>query len=156
MQPLTPMADTIDKTDLQILKLLQSNSRKSYRDMAKELHLSLNTVSTRVRRMESEGIILRYSALVDPAMAGFDMTAIIGIQISKGKLMEVQKRIANDRHVSAVYDVTGEWDSIVIARFENRVELNSFIKKMLTTEYIERTQTQVVLNTVKEDYALPF
>ncbi len=149
------MSEVLDKTDLQILKSLQQNSRKSYRDLAKELHLSLNTVSTRVRKMENDGIILRYSALVDTTRAGFDMTAIIGIQISKGKLLEVQRRIANDRHVSAVYDVTGEWDSIVIARFPNRTELNSFIKKMLTTDYIERTQTQVVLNTVKEDYSLP-
>ena len=144
-----------DKTDLQILRALQSDSRKSYRDMAKELHLSLNTVSARIRRMEEHRIIIRYSTVVDSAQTGFDMTAIIGIQISKGRLMEVQKKIANDRHVSAVYDVTGEWDSIIIARFANRVELNSFIKKMLTTEFIERTQTQVVLNTVKEDYTLP-
>lgn len=149
------MTDTLDSTDVQILKSLQHNARRSYRDIARELHLSLNTVSTRIKRMEDEGIIQRYSALVDAARIGFDMTAIIGIQISKGKLLEVQRRIAGDRHVSAVYDVTGEWDSIVIARFANRVELNSFIKKMLTTEFIERTQTQVVLNTVKEDYALP-
>ncbi len=149
------MPGNMDNTDVQILKALQQNSRKSFRDIARELHLSLNTISTRIRRMEGEGLILGYSAIVDSTRAGFDMTAIIGIQISKGKLIEVQKRIANDRHVSAVYDVTGEWDSIVIARFANRTELNSFIKKMLTTEFIERTQTQVVLNTVKEDYALP-
>lgn len=127
----------------------------SYRDIAKHLHLSLNTVSSRIRRMEAEGTIQRYSAMVDSARAGFDMTAIIGIQISRGKLLEVQRRIAADGHVSAVYDVTGEWDSIIIARFASRADLNSFIKKMLTTEYVVRTQTQVVLNTVKEDYALP-
>lgn len=149
------MAGLLDGTDTRILKSLQQNSRKSYRDIARELHLSLNTVSSRIRKMESEGVILGYSAHVDTTMTGFDLTAIIGIQISKGRLLEVQKRVADDRHVSAVYDVTGEWDSIVIARFANRADLNSFIKKMLTTEFIERTQTQVVLNTVKEDYTLP-
>ena len=106
--------------------------------------------------MESDGIIRGYSALVDPSRTGFDMTVIIGIQISRGKLMEVQKRIAADGHISAVYDVTGEWDSIIIARFASRNDLNAFIKKILTTEYIERTLTQVVLNTVKETYLLPF
>lgn len=149
------MAGQLDRTDLQILKTLQENARMSYRDIAKHLHLSLNTVSSRIRRMEAEGTIQRYSAMVDSARTGFDMTAIIGIQISRGKLLEVQRKIASDRHVSAVYDVTGEWDSIIIARFASRADLNSFIKKMLTTEYVVRTQTQVVLNTVKEDYALP-
>jgi DNA-binding Lrp family transcriptional regulator len=146
----------LDRTDLSILRVMQENARKSYRDIAKELGMSLNTVSSRVKRMESEEIIRGYSALVDPSRTGFDMTAIIGIQISRGKLMEVQKRIAADRHISAVYDVTGEWDSIIIARFASRNDLNAFIKKILTTEYIERTLTQVVLNTVKETYLLPF
>ncbi len=146
----------LDRTDLSILRVMQENARKSYRDIARELGMSLNTVSSRVKRMESDGIIRGYSALVDPSRTGFDMTVIIGIQISRGKLMEVQKRIAADGHISAVYDVTGEWDSIIIARFASRNDLNAFIKKILTTEYIERTLTQVVLNTVKETYLLPF
>ncbi|MBX8631083.1 MAG: Lrp/AsnC family transcriptional regulator [Thermoplasmata archaeon] len=149
------MTEEIDKLDLSILKSMQKNARKSFRDIARELGVSLNTVSSRVKRLEESGVIKGYSALIDPSRAGFDMTAIIGIQISKGKLMEVQKKIASDNHISAVYDVTGEWDSIIIARFTSRNDLNSFIKKILTTEYIERTLTQVVLNTVKETYQLP-
>ena len=144
-----------DKLDRSILHSLQQNARKSYRDIARELGVSLNTVSSRIRKMEEQGTIRGYSALVDPSKAGYDMTAIIGIQISKGKLMEVQKKISADRHISAVYDVTGEWDSIIIARFTSRYDLNSLIKRILTTEYIERTLTQVVLNTVKETYELP-
>jgi DNA-binding Lrp family transcriptional regulator len=145
----------LDKTDVSILKVLQGNSRKSFRDIARELRISINTVSTRIKRMEKEGIIRGYSVSLDPVKAGFDMAAVIGIQISKGKLMEVQRKIANDAHVSAVYDVTGEWDSLIIARFANRQELNAFIKRVLTMEYVERTLTQVVLNTVKEDVSLP-
>lgn len=149
------MSRSLDRTDLEIIRLLQANSRKSFRDIARLLHLSLNTVSTRIRRMEREGVIRSYSAVVDPVLAGLDLTAVIGIQISRGKLIEVQKKISSERNVTAVYDVTGEWDSIVIARFANRNELNAFIKKVLTMEYIERTLTQVVLNTVKETYVLP-
>ncbi|MBX8635606.1 MAG: Lrp/AsnC family transcriptional regulator [Thermoplasmata archaeon] len=146
----------LDRTDLSILRVLQENARKSYRDIARELGMSLNTVSSRVKKMEGEGVITGYSTIVDPSKTGFDMTAIIGIQISKGKLMDVQRKIAADRHISAVYDVTGEWDSIIIARFASRHDLNAFIKKVATMEYIERTLTQVVLNTVKESYLLPF
>ncbi len=146
----------LDRTDLSILRVLQENARKSYRDIARELGMSLNTVSSRVKKMEGEGVITGYSTLVDPSKTGYDMTAIIGVQISKGKLMDVQRKIAADKHISAVYDVTGEWDSIIIARFASRNDLNAFIKKVATMEYIERTMTQVVLNTVKETYILPF
>ncbi|MFQ6061177.1 MAG: Lrp/AsnC ligand binding domain-containing protein, partial [Thermoplasmata archaeon] len=75
----------------------------------------------------------------------------IGIRISKGKLLEVQKRIAKDKRVYGVYDVTGDWDSIVMARFRNRNELNNFIKKVLSMDFVERTYTQFVLNVVKEE-----
>ena len=146
----------LDRTDLSILRVLQENARKSYRDIARELGMSLNTVSSRVKKMEGEGVITGYSTLVDPSKTGYDMTAIIGVRISKGKLMDVQRKIAADKHISAVYDVTGEWDSIIIARFASRNDLNAFIKKVATMEYIERTMTQVVLNTVKETYILPF
>lgn len=145
----------LEDTDISILKLLQQNSRRSYRDMAKDLGISINTVSSRIKRMEKEGIIRGYTVLADPVKAGFDMTAVIGIQISRGKLMDVQRRIADDKHVCAVYDVTGEWDSLIIARFRGRNELNTFIKKILTMEYVERTLTQVVLNSVKEESSLP-
>jgi DNA-binding Lrp family transcriptional regulator len=53
--------------------------------------------------------------------------------------------------VYGVYDVTGDWDSIIIAKFKNRNELNNFVKNMLSIEYVERTNTSVILNIVKEE-----
>jgi len=66
----------------------------------------------------------------------------------------VQEKIAEDPHVFAIYDVTGEWDSIVIANFEGREDLNKFIKTILAQKYVDRTVTHIVLNVVKDERRL--
>ena len=141
----------MDNLDLQILESLNENARKSFRDIAKELKVSLSTVSNRVHRLEEEGVIKGYVPIIDAQRIGYDLQAVIGIRISKGKLIDTQKRIAKDRRVFGVYDVTGDWDSVIMARFQNRDELDKFIKKVLSMEFIERSNTQVVLNAVKDE-----
>jgi DNA-binding Lrp family transcriptional regulator len=141
----------MDKLDMKILKLLNENSRSSYRQMAKELKVSMSTISNRIKGMENEGVINGYIPVLDPQKVGYDLLVLIGVRISKGKLIEVQNRISRHEGVSGVYDITGEWDSVVIARFKNREELSSFIKWVLGIEYVERTNTQIVLNVVKDE-----
>ena len=141
----------MDNLDTSIIWSLNENARKSYRDIARELNVSLSTVSNRIHGMEQEGIIKGYVPVLDPQKIGYDLTVIIGVKISKGKLLEVQKKIARDDRVFGVYDVTGDWDSILMARLKNRMEVNDFIKNIVAMEFIERTYTQVVLNTVKEE-----
>ena len=65
--------------------------------------------------------------------------------------MEVQASIAKHPRVYAVYDITGEWDSLVLARFKDREEMDQFIKTVLSQRNIERTSTSLVLNNVKEE-----
>jgi DNA-binding Lrp family transcriptional regulator len=84
-------------------------------------------------------------------MIGFDLAAVIEIVVSKGKLTEVEREIAGMRNVFAVYDITGSTDAIILARFRKRSELSTFIKSLLGMRYVERTNTHVVLNVVKED-----
>lgn len=141
----------LDDADLSILRALNHDARKSYRDLAKELGLALSTVSSRVKRLEADGYVLGYVPVLDAQKLGFDLVVIIGVTISSGKLIEAQQRIAKMPRVYGVYDVTGEWDSIILARFRDREELNGFVKDLLALPYVERTGTQLVLNTVKEE-----
>jgi DNA-binding Lrp family transcriptional regulator len=141
----------LDDVDVALLRALNQDARKSYRDLAKELGLALSTVSSRVKRLEQQGYVTGYVPVLDPQKLGFDLVVIVGVKISHGKLLEAQKRIAKLARVFGVYDVTGEWDSMVLARFRDREELNEFIKELLTLPYVERTGTQLVLNTVKEE-----
>jgi DNA-binding Lrp family transcriptional regulator len=144
-------ATVLDDLDLRILRLLNADARKSFREIAKAVDASLSTVSNRVRKLEAEGIITGYAPIVNEGRLGYDVLAVVGVKIHKGKLLDVQRRIARDDRVTHVYDVTGEWDSIVVVRLKNTRELDAFIKRLGSMEYVENTYTQVVLNVVKEE-----
>ncbi len=141
----------LDELDIEILRSLNESARKSFRDIAKELHVSLTTVSNRVKAMEKEGVIQGYMPIVDSTKLGYDIMVVIGIKVIHGRIVETEKDLAKDPAVFAVFDSTGEWDAIIMARFHNRVELNSFVKKVLDHENVDRTYTQVVLNITKDE-----
>ena len=101
--------------------------------------------------LEQEGIIAGYAPILVESKLGYDVLAVVGVKIHKGKLLDVQRRIAKDDRVTHVYDVTGEWDSIVVVRLKNTRELDGFIKRLGSMDYVENTYTQVVLNVVKEE-----
>jgi DNA-binding Lrp family transcriptional regulator len=92
--------------------------------------------------------------MLDFERLGFELTVIMEVTVSRGQLIETQEEIAKLPYVCAVYDVTGEIDSVVIAKFRNRRELSEFPKDLLSMENVERTNTHVVLNTVKEDFRM--
>lgn len=141
----------MDKLDYNILQSLNENARKSFRNIAKELKVSLSTIANRIKRLENNGIIERYIPVVSREKIGYDLTAAINIKLTHGKLIEVQEKISKDPHVSAVYDITGDWDSLIIAHFKDRRDLNRFIKKVLSMDFVERSNTQMVLNVVKDE-----
>lgn len=145
----------LDETDREILASLNENARKSYRDISKELGIALSTVSTRVKRLEEAQVIQGYIPVVDPNALGYDLTVVISVKISHGRLLEVQDMISERPEVFGVYDVTGDFDSVILARFRNREELNDFVKDLLGHGDVEHTTTHLVLNTIKEEARVP-
>ena len=146
---------TIDDTDRRILRHLLHDGRASFRQLATELGLSPTTVASRVSRLEKERVIRGYTGIVDSQRLGYELTAVTEILVSKGKLLEMEREIARLPSVCAVYDVTGEIDGIVVAKFRDREELSRFTKGLLAMPFVERAITHVVLTTVKEDFRLP-
>jgi len=142
----------MDETDVKIVRKLLSDARMSYRKVAEEIGVSPPTVLARVEKLESEGIIRSYSASLDHEKLGYDLTAIIEITATKGKIVDLERQIAKFPNVCAVYDITGLTDMMVVAKFKNRKELSNFVKKDLSMAYVERTNTHLVLITVKEDF----
>lgn len=140
-----------DEMDRRILKMMNRDARMSFRRISRELSVSLTTVTSRVRRMESDGIIKGYIPLVDPEKLGYDMLVIIGLDISKAETVEIQKKIARDPHVMSVFNTIGQWDSVIIARFRSRADLDDFIRKVLSLQGVDKTYTQLVLNIVKDE-----
>ncbi|MDH7513364.1 MAG: Lrp/AsnC family transcriptional regulator [Clostridiales bacterium] len=141
----------IDELEEKIIRSMNQNARKSLREIAKEVGTSATAVINKVKKLETAGVIKGYIPLVSAEHFGFDLIAIIALRISKGKLLETQEKISQDRRVTAVYDITGEWDSLVIGRFRGRDDLNNFIKGILSLPYVDRTVTHIVLNVVKDE-----
>ena len=141
----------LDETDDKILKTLLSDARLSSRQIAKQCSVSIGTVLSRIKKMEKEGIIKGYSALLDDEKLGYELTVVSEITVSKGRLLEMENEIARLPNVCCVYDVTGLIDAIIVAKFKNREELGKFTKRLLGLPYVERTNTHVVLTTIKED-----
>jgi DNA-binding Lrp family transcriptional regulator len=146
---------TIDELDRKIIRVMNRNARKSFREIAKDVGTSVTAVIHTVKKLESEGAIQGYIPVIDPVRFGLDLIAAIALRISQGKLLETQRKIARDPRVTAVYDITGEWDSLVIAYFRGRDDLNDFLKKLNAMKYIDRTVTHLVLNKVKDERRVP-
>jgi DNA-binding Lrp family transcriptional regulator len=144
----------LDETDVKILKALTLDARLSSRQIAKQCGVSIGTVLSRIKRMENEGIIQGYSALLDHEKLGYELTVVSEITVSKGRLLEVESEIARLPNVCCVYDVTGLIDAIIVAKFKNREELGKFTKRLLAIPFVERTNTHVVLTSIKEDFRL--
>jgi len=144
----------MDDVDRKILKELLKNSRQSFREIARKLNVAVGTVLSRVKNLEKEGIIKGYSILIDHEKLGYGLTAIIEVTVAKGKLLEVDEEIAKKPNVCAVYDTTGLTDAMIIAKFKTREELSKFTKSLLSNPYVERTNTHLVLTTIKEDFRI--
>jgi DNA-binding Lrp family transcriptional regulator len=141
----------VDELDQKIIRELNRNARQSFREIAKAVGTSVTAVINRIKRFEDGEVIKGYIPVVNQEYFGLNLIAIIALRISQGKLLETQEQIAEDRRVMAVYDVTGEWDSLVIAYFKDRQDLNDFIKALLSQKNVDRSVTHIVLNVVKEE-----
>ncbi len=134
-----------------ILNLLMENSRQSFRDISKKAKTSVVTVIKKVKEFEKRGIIKSYSANLDYEKLGYDVQAIINLKIARGKLFEVENKLAHLENVSNVYDTTGDFDCLVIVKFKTRRDLDKFLKKIQKYDFIERTMTKLILNIIKEE-----
>jgi DNA-binding Lrp family transcriptional regulator len=145
---------SLDETDVKIMKALTADARLSSRQIAKQCNVSIGTVLSRIKRMEKDGVIKGYSTLLDHEKLGYELTVVSEITVSKGRLLEVENEIARLPNVCCVYDVTGLIDAVIIAKFKNREDLSKFTKRLLAIPYMERTNTHVVLTTIKEDFRI--
>jgi DNA-binding Lrp family transcriptional regulator len=145
-------SQNVDETDRNILRLLQEDSRKSFNKIAESLGIAVGTAYNRVKNLEDKGILKGYTVVLDPTKLGYGLTALILIQADGRYLPEVEKELAKLDEVISIYDITGDYDVAVVARFMNRATLNNFIKSTLKMPHVSKTVTNVVLNVVKEDF----
>lgn len=144
----------VNKTDVKMIEALLSDARLSYRQVGKKCGTSAATAMIHIRKLEKDGIIEGYTARLNHEKLGYEITVVTELIVPKGKMVEVGKQISNYPGVCSIYNITGPSDGIVIGKFKNRKELSEFTKWMLSLPLIQRTNTHLVLNTIKEDFGL--
>ena len=144
----------LDQTDERILKNLMVDARLSARQLGIKLGISTVTILSRIKKLEKEKIIRGYTALIDHEKLGYNLTAIIEIIAKKNKIIDIEVELSKIENVCGVYDITGNTDTLIIAKFKSRSELSEFVKGLSSIPNIENTVTHLVLNTAKEDFRL--
>lgn len=142
----------IDDVDLEIIRRLKENSKLTYKEIAEAMGISIGAVYNRIKRLEEYGVIKGYTVNIDYSKLGYDLTAIIMLQVDGPHIIEVEKKLAKYEENMSVYDVTGDFDIVVIAKVKDREHLNKLIKEILTIPHVKRTVTSIALSVVKENF----
>ncbi|HLD55309.1 MAG TPA: Lrp/AsnC family transcriptional regulator [Candidatus Nanoarchaeia archaeon] len=141
----------MDQIDTKILNVLLENSNLSYRKIASFVGVSGVTVLKRMKELEKEKVIKNHTINLDYEKLGYDVSAIINMRITHGMFKEAEKKLSKEPNVFAIYDITGDFDAMMIAKFKNRKSLNTFLKKIQEYDFIKKTETSLILNTIKEE-----
>jgi DNA-binding Lrp family transcriptional regulator len=142
----------LDKTDVEILSALRADARASFRTLSKKLRLHPTTVISRIKKMEKTGVISGYSPNLDLTALGYEFLGLVQIKMTKGSILETQEKISKLKGVVAVWDVTGEYDGVVLIAAKTREEFSKVIKSFSAFPHVEHSSTQVVLHVVKEPW----
>lgn len=126
------------------------DAQTPFRDIAAQSGTTVGTVHNRIRKMREQGVIKRFVPELDAAKLGYGICALIELKIDGGHLVEVQQEIARDPHIVAVYDVTGEMDTLFVGKFRDTADLDRFVKATLQHRHVKETRTRLALNIVKE------
>jgi len=149
----------LDAVDIAILQELQIDGRLSNVDLARRINLSPPATHTRLKRLEEQGYIRRFVALLNQEKVGFDMTCFISVSLQLHQVEELEgfRAIINDiPEVLECFHVTGEFDYLLKVIIRNRQDLQYFVVNKLTPiPGVARIHTSLVLTEVKSTTALP-
>ena len=149
----------LDKTDLQLLKILQENGRISIKELAQRVHLSPTPVFDRVRRLESTGVIERYTAVLNAAKLGQGFIVFCSVRLRRmGKDIahDFVERVKDIPEVAECYNISGEFDYLLKIYAPDMQYYNEFCINVLgTIESLGSIQSSFVMNPVKTSVGIP-
>ena len=148
------MAYQLDKTDLEILKMLQKDSNRTTKSIAAHLDMSTSPVFERIKKLEKEGYIKKFVAVLDNKKIGLKLTVFIGITLqghTRSYLEKFVKEINNFPEVVECHRVSGNFDYLLKLVVEDIEAYETFIITKLTLlPYLGNVQSLITLSTGKE------
>jgi len=139
----------MDILDEAIVKQLLKDAKTTYRQLSKDLDISLGTVNKRIKRLEKEDVIQKYSIVADYEKLGYSVEVLIFLKISQAKFDELSKEILKSENVHIIFNMTGDWDAIILARFKEKQELSKFVKWLQKSPYVKESNTRLIFETLR-------
>lgn len=113
----SPESVILDATDLRILRILQSDARRSVRSIAREVNMSPGAITERIAKLESNGVISGYRAEISQQAMGYGLWLFIGLQVEQDiPLLETINALLDIKEVASIHVVTGRWDLMLQVR----------------------------------------
>ncbi len=135
-----------DKIDENILTLLRNDARESFVDIGKKLKLSESAVRRRVKNLINEGIIKKFTIDVEESNK---TSAVVLITVnSTTDTSKISSQLMNISSIKTIYEITGQYDIIVIINAKNIIEINNCIDSLRKISGISDTNTVIILKTI--------
>lgn len=140
----------MDEKDLEIIRILQADARTPFLEIAKRLRMSEAAVRKRVKRLEQDGVIERFVAIVNPSKLGYNAVALVGIDAAPDKYLGVVERLAALDEVKSVVTSTG--DHMIVAEVwarDNRELTEIVTQKIGKLDGVTRVCPAIILERIK-------
>ena len=141
--------DVLDEIDKDILRILQEDARKSYREIQDQLGISIGTIHNRISKLKKNEIIEGYTLKLNNVKLGYKLTFLIRVQIDGKHTEEILSEVSNKPEVCSVFHTTGEQSAALICRFRESDDVHKFIRELNQSEFITRTNSNMVLKEYK-------
>lgn len=149
----------LDKTDRRILSVLLKDGRASIEAVAERVNLSPTPVRRRIKRLETEGVITGYGAIVDHAACGLKLTMHAFVRLKSldpGLIAEFERRIKTMPEVHRCDLVTGSFAYILVLRLENIDKYNSYLRERISQlPGISSILTEISIDSIKDEFQIP-
>jgi len=142
----------LDDVDKKVLRELQRNGRVSFKTVAEEIGVSEATVFVRVKKLTEKGVLKGFKAIVEPKAVGKTLTAFILVRAQPKAYPAMLTALKKLDDVYEIYDITGQYYSILKVRTEGTDELSKIIDEIGAVDGVAGTETMIVFRTVKEDF----
>jgi len=146
-------AAQLDETDILLIKVLQKDSRKSLKELARLTDISVPTARARIDRLVNLGVIRQFTVAIDPQKLLGGVTAFINLKAKLAEIEAVKSALSQMEEVVGLYVTTGECDLVVKVCVQDARMLEEFIlRKLNKVAGIEGARSGVVVETAKEEY----
>ncbi len=145
----------LDEVNRKILEYLTEDSRMSYAELARKIHLSRVAVRERISNMIKEGIICQFTTVVNASKVGFPVPAFLDIEVQPDKIQEVIKQLQEKEAIKTIYQKTGSAGVQAHAFLESTEKLNKFLQEeVYVINGIEDVDCQLLLRCFKSDLTI--